>query len=271
MVKKDPLGRGLQAILKDIEEKGTSRFIAVDQIVPNPDQPRSVINNDTIADLASSIKAKGILQPLILKKMDKKYQIIAGERRYRAAVLAGLREVPAIIREADERESLELALIENLLREDLNPLEVAVVYEKFVEEFDYTHEEVAKRVGVDRSSVSNTLRLLKLPEWIKALMREGKLTQGHGRVLVSLKNEREQKRFVDRVVKQGVSVRDLERAARKKGIHKSPSQFAVVEEDLRKSLQTRVNITFRRKKGKIIIEFYSEEDLERIAGLITGE
>ncbi len=270
MVKKDPLGRGLQAILKDIEEKGTSKFIPVDQIVPNPNQPRSVINDDTIADLASSIKTKGILQPLIVKKKDKQYQIIAGERRYRAAMLAGLKEVPAIIRDADERESLELALIENLLREDLNPLEVAVVYEKFVEEFGYTHEDVAKRVGVDRSSVSNALRLLKLPEWIKTLMREGKLTQGHGRVLVSLKNEREQKRFADRVVKQGASVRDLERAARKKTAHKI-GQFAAVEEDLRKSLQTKVNITFRKKKGKIIIEFYSEEDLERIAELITGE
>jgi ParB family chromosome partitioning protein len=270
MVKKDPLGRGLQAILKDIEEKGTSKFIPVDQIIPNPNQPRSVINDDTIADLASSIKAKGILQPLIVKKKDKKYQIIAGERRYRAAVLAGLKEVPAIIRDADEKESLELALIENLLREDLNPLEVATVYEKFVEDFGYTHEEVAKRVGVDRSSVSNVLRLLKLPAWIRTLMREGKLTQGHGRVLVSLKNEREQKRFVDKVVKQGVSVRDLERAARKKGPHKG-TQFAAIEEDLRKSLQTKVNITFRKKKGKIIIEFYSEEDLERITELITGD
>ena len=270
MVKKDPLGRGLQAILKDIEEKGTSRFIPVDQILPNPDQPRSAITDDSIADLAASVQAKGVIQPLIVKKKDKGYQIIAGERRYRAAVMAGLKEVPAIIRDADERESLELALVENLLREDLNPIEVAMAYEKFVEEFGYTHEDVAKRVGVDRSSVSNAIRLLKLPEWIKELMKEGKLTQGHGRVLVSLQNEREQKRFVDRVVKQGASVRDLERAARKKGAHKT-GQFAAIEDDLRKSLQTKVNITFRKKRGKIIIEFYSEEDLERIAGLIAGE
>ncbi len=270
MVKKDPLGRGLQAILKDIEEKGTSKSIPVDLILPNPNQPRSAMNDDTIADLASSIKAKGVLQPLIVKKKDKKYQIIAGERRYRASVLAGLKEIPVIIRDADERESLELGLIENLLREDLNPLEVAAAYEKFVEEFDYTHEEIAKRVGIDRSSVSNVLRLLKLPGWIKTLIREGRLTQGHGRALVSLKNEREQKRFVDKVLKQGASVRDLERAVKKKGSHRV-AQFAPIEEDLRKSLQTKVNITFRKKKGKIIIEFYSEEDLERIAELITGD
>ncbi len=215
-MKKDPLGRGLSAILKDIEDKGTSRSIAIDQIVPNPSQPRVRMDDRAIDELAASIAEKGILQPILVKNKGKLYEIIAGERRYRAAILAGLREVPAIIRDVDDREALEIALMENLQREDLNPLEIAAVYERFVEEFAYTHEELAKKMGVDRSSVTNCLRLLKLPDWIRETMAEGMLTQGHGRVLLSLKNEKEQKRFVEKVLREGTSVRELERGSEKK-------------------------------------------------------
>ncbi len=269
-MKKDPLGRGLSAILKDIEDKGTSRSIAIDQIVPNPAQPRVRMDDRAIDELAASIAEKGILQPILVKQKDKLYEIIAGERRYRAAILAGLRDVPAIIRDVDDKEALEIALMENLQREDLNPLEIATVYERFVEEFAYTHEELAKKMGVDRSSVTNCLRLLKLPDWIREIMAEGKLTQGHGRVLLSLKNEREQKRFVDKVLREGTSVRELERQVRKK----APAQehgVAAIEETLIKALQTKVNISMRKNRGKIIIEFYSREDLDRLSERITGE
>ncbi|MDD3845277.1 MAG: ParB/RepB/Spo0J family partition protein [Syntrophorhabdaceae bacterium] len=268
-MKKDPLGRGLSAILKDMEEKGTTRLIAIDQIVPNPAQPRIRMDEKGIDELAASIGEKGLLQPIILKRKGKIYEIIAGERRYRAAILAGLREVPAMVRDVDDREALEIALMENLQREDLGPLEVAGVYDRFVEEFAYTHEEVAKRMGVDRSSVTNCLRLLKLPQWVRELMAEGKLTQGHGRVILSLKNEKEQKRFVEKVLRDGTSVRELERQARKQAPSKEPA-VAFLEEMLVKALRTKVNITMRKNRGKIIIEFYSREDLERLSELITG-
>jgi len=268
-VKKDPLGRGLSAILKDIEEKGSTRLIAIDQIVPNPAQPRVRMNEKGIDELAASIGEKGLLQPIILKRKEKVYEIIAGERRYRAAILAGLREVPAMVRDVDDKEALEIALMENLQREDLNPLEIAAVYERFVEEFAYTHEEVARKMGVDRSSVTNCLRLLKLPDWVRELMTDGKLTQGHGRVILSLKNEREQKRFVERVLRDGTSVRELERQVRKKADPREPG-VSLLEEALVKALQTKVNITLRKNRGKIIIEFYSREDLERLSELITG-
>lgn len=268
-MKKDPLGRGLSAILKDIEEKGSTRLIAIDQIVPNPAQPRVRMNEKGIDELAASIGEKGLLQPIILKRKEKVYEIIAGERRYRAAILAGLREVPAMVRDVDDKEALEIALMENLQREDLNPLEIAAVYERFVEEFAYTHEEVARKMGVDRSSVTNCLRLLKLPDWVRELMTDGKLTQGHGRVILSLKNEREQKRFVERVLREGTSVRELERQARKKADPREPG-VSLLEEALVKALQTKVNITLRKNRGKIIIEFYSREDLERLSELITG-
>ncbi|OPY72740.1 MAG: Chromosome-partitioning protein Spo0J [Syntrophorhabdus sp. PtaU1.Bin050] len=268
MGKKDPLGRGLSAILRDVEEKGTSRLIPVDQIVPNPGQPRLAIKEETLVELAASIHEKGLLQPILLRRKDSRYEIIAGERRFRASLKAGLREVPAIVKEVNDREALEIALTENLQREDLNPVEVATVYDRFLKEFDYTQEDLARKIGIDRSSISNFIRLLKLPEWIKDLMVEGKLTQGHGRVLTSLESEKEQRKFVDKVLQEGFSVRDLEREVKKKN-DPCDSPFSYVEQILKDVLKTKINITYRKNKGKLIIEFYSKEDLERIAGLIS--
>lgn len=268
MGKKDPLGRGLSAILRDVEEKGTSRLIPVDQIVPNPGQPRLAIKEETLVELAASIHEKGLLQPILLRRKDSRYEIIAGERRFRASLKAGLREVPAIVKEVNDREALEIALTENLQREDLNPVEVATVYDRFLKEFDYTQEELARKIGIDRSSISNFIRLLKLPEWIKDLMVEGKLTQGHGRVLTSLESEKEQRKFVDKVLQGGVSVRDLEKEVKKRS-GPGDSPFSYVEQMLKDVLKTKINITYRKNKGKLIIEFYSKEDLERIAGLIS--
>jgi len=265
--KKDPLGKGLSAILKDIEEKGTIRLIPINQIQTSSEQPRFEIKEESLLELAASIKEKGLLQPIIVKRKDRMYEIVAGERRFRASQMVGLTEIPAIIKDVDRREGLEIALIENLLREDLNPIEVAASFEKFIEEFGCTHQELGKKLGLDRSSVSNYIRLLKLPEWIKKLIVEGKLTQGHARTLVSLKSEKEQKRFVERILKEKTSVRELEREARKKAKH-TRSGFEYIEETLREALKTKVHITFRKNKGKIIIEFYSKDDLKRIVEYI---
>jgi ParB family transcriptional regulator, chromosome partitioning protein len=263
MAKKDPLGRGLSAILKDVEERGGSKLVSLDQISPGPSQPRLSINEESLLELAQSIREKGLLQPIILKKRDRGYDIIAGERRYRAAVMAGLSEIAAIVKDVDDKEALEIALIENLQREDLNAVEIAVTYQRFIDEFSYTHQDLAKRIGVNRTSITNYVRLLKLPEWIKTLVSEGRLTQGHARALLALKSEKEQKRFVDKVLDEGATVRDVERASRKKD-RSERSAFSDVEETLTEILGTRVTVTHKKNKGKIIIEFFSQQDLERL-------
>lgn len=258
----------MSAILKDVEEKGGISLISMYEIAANPTQPRLEMKEEALLELATSIKEKGLLQPILVRRKNGGYEIIAGERRFRAARIAGLHQVPAIIREADDRECLELALIENLQREDLNPVEIASVYQRFVQDFGYTHDGLAKKIGVERSSISNYIRLLKLPDWIKNLMMEGKLTQGHGRVLITLKDEREQRRYVRKVVNEGFSVRELERA-RKDNSPGRTSPFAAMEELLREALKTKVQVTFRKNKGRIIVEFYSKEDLMRLVEFLA--
>ncbi|MCS7280963.1 MAG: ParB/RepB/Spo0J family partition protein [Desulfobacterota bacterium] len=266
MQRKDPLGRGLRAILKDIDEKSTVLLVAVEKILPNPNQPRTSIDEESLFGLAQSIKEKGVLQPLLVRKKGENYELIAGERRLKASILAGLKEVPVIVRDVDDKESLEIALIENLQREDLNPIEVAKIYKRFVDELGYTHEELAKRIGVERTSVTNTIRLLKLPEWVQEKIKEGYLSSGHGRILLSLKDENEQRRFVEKILKEKSSVRDLERETRK--LTKKDSEFMTIEDDLSEYLKTKVQITYKNRKGKIIIEFFSKEDLFRLLELI---
>lgn len=262
MRKKDPLGKGLSAILKDIEEKGTTTLIPVAQIKANPRQPRLTVRQEPLEDLANSIKEKGLLQPILVRKKENGYEIIAGERRFRACRIAGLTEVPVIVKDVDDRESLEMALIENIQREDLSPIELATVYTRFVDEFGYTHEALAKKIGIERSSVSNIIRLLKLPEWVKGLISDGKLTSGHGRVLITLKNEAEQKKYVKKILSEGASVREVERARKAGTLRRSP--YSDIEEALMDALKTKVQVTYARNKGKLIIEFYSKDDLERL-------
>lgn len=269
MPKKDPLGRGLSAILKDIEEKGTPTLVPVGQIRPNPRQPRFEIKEESLHDLANSIKEKGLLQPILVRKKENGYEIIAGERRFRASRLAGLNDVPVIVKDVGERESLEIALIENIQREDLNPIELATVYARFVDEFGYTHEALAKKLGLDRSSVSNMLRLLKLPEWIRKLVTEAKLTAGHGRTLITLKNESEQRKYVRKILSEGASVREIERA-RKTGPSRKATPYTDIEAALRDALKTKVQVSFGRNKGKLIIEFYSKDDLERLVEILCS-
>jgi ParB family transcriptional regulator, chromosome partitioning protein len=268
MRKKDPLGKGLSAILKDIEEKGVTSLLPIAQIKPNPRQPRFRVKEEGLEDLASSIRDKGLLQPILVRKKENGYEIIAGERRFRASRIAGLSEVPAVIKDVDDRECLEIALIENVQREDLSPIELATVYTRFVDEFGYTHEALAKKIGIERSSVSNIMRLLKLPEWVRELVSEGKLTSGHGRVLITLKNEAEQRRYVKKILNEGASVRDVERA-RKAGTARG-TPYSDIEEALRDALKTKVQVTYGRNKGKLVIEFYSKDDLERLVEVLCG-
>lgn len=268
MGKKDPLGRGLSAILKDVEEKGASTLVPIGQLSVNPRQPRFAFREESIQELASSVREKGLLQPILVRKKDRGYEIIAGERRFRACRLAGLTEVPVIIKDVDDRESLELALVENVQREDLNPIELATVYSRFADEFGYTHEAIAKKIGVERSSISNMIRLLKLPEWIRTLITENKLTSGHGRALITLKSEAEQRKYVKKVLNEGASVREIERVRK---VHTpARGKYGDIEEMLREALKTKVHVTFKRNKGKVIIEFYSKDDLERLVELVCN-
>jgi ParB family chromosome partitioning protein len=271
-VKKDPLGRGLSAILQDLEEKGSMRLIPIDQIDPNPDQPRVAFREESLAELASSIKSKGVLQPILVRARERRFEIIAGERRFRAARMAGLMEMPAIVKDVDDEEALELSLVENLRRDDLTPLEIASTYQRFIDHFGYTQEELAHRLGIDRSTVANMVRLLNLPEWIQNLLAEGKLTQGHARALLSIGREADQRRFVSRIVDEGMTVRELEGEARvKSSAKKGASAYTAAERSLEEALQTRVSVAYRSRKGRIVIEFFSPEDLERIVEIIARQ
>lgn len=265
---REPLGRGLSAILRDLETKGSLKLIPVEEIRPSPNQPRFEIKEDSLAELASSIRQKGLLQPVIVRRKEWGYELVAGERRFRASLMAGLKEIPAIIRDVDDKEALEIALIENLQREDLNPLEVATVYDRLVREFGYTHEELGRRLGVDRTSVTNYIRLLRLPEDLKALIREGKLSSSHARTLLSLEDEKEQRRYAEFVTRGRMSVRELERRIRERKEEKD-SLFSSLEERIRNRLGTKVSITFRKNRGRIVIEFFSKEDLLRIAEMLS--
>jgi ParB family chromosome partitioning protein len=268
MRKKDALGRGLSAILKDIEEKGVAILVPVAHIKTNPRQPRFGLREEGLEDLANSIREKGLLQPILLRRQENGYEIIAGERRFRASRIAGLSEVPAIIKDVDDKESLEMALIENVQREDLTPIELATDYTRFIDEFGYTHDALAKKIGIERSSVSNIVRLLKLPEWVKKLISEGRLTSGHGRLLITLKNEAEQKKYVKKILNEGASVREIEHA-RKAGTGHA-SAYNDIEDLLRDALKTKVQVTYGRNKGKLVIEFYSKDDLERLVEILCG-
>jgi len=277
------LGRGLGALLSSTPgEEDTLLEIAVDQIEPNPNQPRKVFDSDALSELTASIKASGIIQPIVVRRRGDRFQLIAGERRWRAARQAGLARVPAIVREVTDAESLELALVENLLREDLNPMEEAEAYQKLLAQFGWTQEELAQRVGKDRSSIANCLRLLRLPEAIQADLRGGRLTMGHARSLLTLDTEAEQLRLRDEILAHSWSVRATEdtiraaeagapkRTGRKPGRRRSV-ELAAVEESIQQALQTRVRVVGNERKGKIEIVYATPDELERLASRLGAE
>jgi ParB family transcriptional regulator, chromosome partitioning protein len=277
--KKRGLGRGLDALIEKAEPKPDEpvRTLPVDSLHPNRFQPRTYFDEAAIEDLVASVRAQGIIQPLVVTPEGEGYAIIAGERRWRAARKAGLDAVPVVVRQvADDRELLELALVENLQRSDLNPIEEAEAYAALQEKFGLSQEEVANRVGKARTTVTNALRLLRLPDEVLDLLREGRLTAGQARPLLAIEDPEEQIRLADRAVRDGLSARDLERLAAepqpqesrkpKKPDRPVEVHTAAAEERLTRRLQTRVEIKRQGKggRGQLRIHFHSEEELMRL-------
>ena len=273
------LGKGLKALIPVTDEKVGGAFeIAVEDVRPNRYQPRKIFDDLKLTELVNSIREKGVVQPIIVQKSDNGYELIAGERRWRAAQKAGLNKIPAIIREVSSEESLELALIENIQRENLNPIEEARAYQRLSDEFYQTQEDIAKKIGKDRSTVANFLRLFKLPKEIQDSISNEELTMGHARALLSLASAKEQLSLKDRIVKRKMSVREVEsyvnrsRETKKESSKKRVDIFKDrLEGELQRFFGTEVRILKGRNKGKIEIIFYNDEDLERIIELIKGE
>jgi ParB family chromosome partitioning protein len=271
------LGRGLGALLSATPTESDALVeVAVEEIEPNPNQPRKVFNSEALDELAASIRSSGIIQPVIVRRQGSGYQLVAGERRWRAARQAGLPRVPAIVREVTDAESLELALVENLLREDLNPMEEAEAFDKLLARFGWTQEELAQRVGKERSSIANTLRLLRLPHPVQDDLRAGRLTMGHARALLALTTSVEQLKLRDEILAHDWSVRATEdtvrtatagRPPRPKQRRRSPEMMAL-EDALQRALMTRVRIVGSERQGRIEVSYANAEELERLTGLL---
>jgi ParB family chromosome partitioning protein len=276
---KRALGRGLGALLPPAEpgDGGRLRELALDALVPSPSQPRKSVGAEGLRELAASIRASGVLQPIVVRPRGDRYEILVGERRWRAAREAGLLRVPAIVREATDAEALELALVENLLREDLNPLEEAEAYHRLMGEFGCTQEELAQRIGKDRASIANVLRLRRLPEAIQDDLRAGRLTMGHARAILGLPTPAAQLRAREEILAQDWSVRAAEagirrlrRAATPRPGRRGPDVEAL-EEELRHALGTRVRVVGSLSRGRIELPYRSGEELERLhATLVPG-
>ncbi|MEG0919262.1 MAG: ParB/RepB/Spo0J family partition protein [Anaerovoracaceae bacterium] len=285
---KGGLGRGLDALFSDTEistdgkEQASLEGIAnisLDHIKPNTNQPRKTFNEEKINELADSIKEHGVIQPIIVNKLkDSGYEIVAGERRWRAARAAGLKEVPCVVRELSDEEHMLFAIIENMQREDLNPIEEAEGLASMIETYGFTQSEVSKSVGKSRPYITNSLRLLKLPKEIQDMMGEGNLSAGHARALVAIEDKELQIKLAKMAIDQGLSVRAIEelsngeKQAKRRGkpAKRSPksSEVLLIERELKSNLGTKVNINGKGKKGKIEIEYYSEDELERLIDLL---
>ena len=300
--KKGGLGRGLEALFADsvpvtrevkpletaakpakksaekAEPAETVQYISIHDVKPNANQPRKVFDEEKIAELAASIKENGIIQPLIVRKKGKGYEIVAGERRWRASVKAELKEVPCIVRELDDEQNMLLAIVENMQREDLNPMEEAEGLNQMIAAYGLTQEQVSKSIGKSRPYIANSLRLLKLPEEIRDLISDGSLSAGHGRTLVSVPDEARQIEIARKILKEGLSVRETEKLAaekdepekKRRGRKPKDPDVARVEADLKEALGTRVNIKRTGKKGKIEIEFFSRDELERLIEMLES-
>lgn len=289
MARKSGLGKGLEALIpvsttpeepQQVSGSGPE-MVAIEKIIPNPRQPRHTLNEEKLTELAESIKEHGILQPLIVthESQTDQYILIAGERRLRASKLAGLEKVPVLQREATEQESLEIALIENVQRADLTPLETAEAYLQLSEEFSLSHEEIAARVGKNRVTITNTLRLLRLPETVRQALAEEKISEGHARALLGLNNPQAQAAALATIINQELTVRQTEQLVRKMNgarpkhkIQTKPSpEIQEIESKLRNHLGTKVTLRHGKKGGNLIIHYYSDEELTSLINQITGE
>ena len=275
VAKRKALGRGLSALFPDTviaEDDRGFFYCPIESISPNPRQSRQNFSESELAELAQSIKEKGVIQPILVTKIKDGFQLIAGERRWRAAQKAGLDKIPAWIRDVSPAEALEIALIENIQRQDLNPIEEAVAYQELIQSFNFTQEALSARIGKNRSTIANFLRLLKLPDGVQRDLIDGRLSTGHARVLVSIDSPSIQKEIRDLVIQGSLSVRQTEALAKRILIPKKPkairdeidTYLESLVKDLQNSLGTKVAIKRKAKKGRIIIEFYSDEELGRL-------
>lgn len=280
--KKGGLGKGLGALLPETDVTAGLSEAPTRSISPNPHQPRAHIDENQLRELAESIREHGLIQPLVVARADDgAYTLIAGERRWRAALLIGLESVPVVIKDAAPQQMLELALIENVQRADLNPLEEALAYRQLVEDFGLTQEQVAQRVGKSRVSIANTLRLLKLPESIQKRLADASLSEGHARALLMLNDTTHMQRLVSQIVGGGLSVRQVEELVRRLNAGKpqpkkrkaadSAANTRSLEDRMRRSLGTKVNLYRSSRGGKVVIHFYSEDELDAIYRRITRE
>jgi ParB family chromosome partitioning protein len=284
------LGKGLSALLPtrppaqpapDPPADAADRSISIDLIDPNPLQPRRVFQNERLAELAQSIRANGIIQPLVVRRQGDRYQLVAGERRWRAAKLAGADRVPVVVQDIPDERLLEITLIENIQREDLNPIETAVAFDRLGRDLDLSPDQIGQRTGKDRTTVTNFLRLLQLPPDLQQLIGERRLSAGHARCLLTLPTPGFQREVAEKAVAQGWSVRQMERTTQRMMADRKPKHVDEVSSDpnvkaaiqeMERILGTKVRIVEKAKqKGKIEIDYYSAEDLDRIYGAIVGE
>jgi ParB family chromosome partitioning protein len=279
MIKKG-LGRGLQALIptkEEVKTDGSVMEIDISLINVNENQPRKFFSEDKLAELAASIKEHGVVQPIVVRPGgDGSYELVAGERRWRACRKLGIKRIPAVVKDVSEREMAEIALIENIQREDLNPVEEAVAYKALIEEYGLTQEDLSSRVGKSRPFIANTIRLLNLPAEILDMVRENRLSAGHARALLGLNSKMDQIELAKQIAARGLSVRQTEQTI-KKGLHvtthkKTPSRpepiLSAVEEKLRNKFSTQVKIRAGKKSGKIEIDYYDQGDLERIVDIL---
>lgn len=281
------LGKGLDALFGDVEVTGHSTasqdagngisYIDINEIKPNAGQPRKNFDEEKLKELAASIEEHGLIQPVVLRKAKRGYEIVAGERRWRAARIVGLKELPCIVKELSDEENMLLAIIENMQREDLNPIEEAEGISQMIETYGLTQEEVSKSLGKSRPYITNSLRLLKLNSDVRDYVSGKLLSSGHARAIAAISDEEKQRELADMAVKEGLSVRQIEKLAQEKKTGKARKSAAAaakdpdvkrVEEDLKEIFGTRVNLNRRGKKGKIEIEFYSREELDRLLELL---
>ncbi len=272
------LGKGLDALIPEVKRdavpgRGDIVELDIEQIAANPYQPRTKMSEISLEDLKESISERGVLQPVIVRKKAGRYELVAGERRLRAAKLAKLETIPAIVKQVSDSEALEIALVENLQREDLNPIDEARGYNELIKRFNLTQEELAKKIAKDRSTIANVLRLLNLPEEVKAGLEEGRITMGHARALLGLSEEKHIRSVYRTLLHRGLSVRQVEALVRRKNKSKKrrarsappvSAELGYIEEELMRKLGTRVKIISQGGHGRIEIEYYSDDDLTRI-------
>jgi ParB family chromosome partitioning protein len=275
------LGKGIGAIFREeaVHNEDMVQQIALSKLVTNPFQPRKIFEQGAIEELAQSIAEQGIIQPIVVRIKGRKYEIVVGERRYRASILAGLTEIPAIIKELDEQQMMEISILENLQREDLTPIEEAEAYHSLINQLNFTQDDLAKRLGKSRPHIANHIRLLQLPEEVRNDMNAGLLSMGHGRALLGLKNKRRIPEVAAKVMKEQLNVRQLEAlvqtlnedVSRETKTEKKDVFVQATESQLREYFGTQVQIKKAKNKGKIEIEFYSEDDLQRILEILKLE